>query len=1448
MRIKQPRGKNYLTRLTDARIAAAASEKRLRYALTQKLARAKKSGNTSDIRYKAEKEYQSKIIEIKSELARGIKQGNRAQAENEARGAFLAAQAQRRLKQSVANNVDGVEEDDLINVERLSKKAVSPLRDKKWFDFENKDAPGVIGINQRSEEFAEAVNMVDKFERQEAYRSVLNKAENGNFPTLKNVERVTIEREIKDGLQARFKAATPGENQYDPLAWFKSTSANHPNNIAYQEVRQNVASNPELKALDYLNPTQKEKPSTYFAAAAKALADERISVDKWMQKKIAEEYVTTGVGAIDQWQAKMRTGAGAALQHYGLAGDKSLDVLRKNHEEFKSRNAAAQQALLAASEANRRKLPPSSLSKEHQKLLKDAGFIENDGSGDTFVISTKNKKLRKLYGRQNADTKSNFILDTLDTISGESAVKIVVSQGASALAATRATGAVSTLVADLAADTVLDASYEAMSGKKVDFQRLIRDKAVQQLSSGAVGQTGSTLSKVFGSNKAQSSTKKLLNNLIGEGAESLIEETIIATSEGRDISAEQVAQSLVQNTFQKALTNRPDSYRVIENQINEAFGPGQAKERAEVLRLLKEAEDNRLRVNAEEKAAIDARFAKAIGPNGMKDVLAVAAQTNLKAATDEDFYGSKRFQNGEDRARNDALATKLLKASERGELSFNDISAKLAEDPNLKPVVEEYSVRRKKLSEKMVAPARKEALADIERESKRRLEQERLKSLDGQINPEIAAQIERWRAAEIDKVNTPLIAPGSQNPTSDIDRSTESTFLRKRLKESYRNTGAFGDAPAATSARTLDLNEYINVFTTINDTRATGSKLDDEVATGDYSGFTHGEAVEINSLRAAMRHMSTEQRLLYEKNKLDAIPETQTGERLRLQRKFDRARNLLIKTDNEVENKRVEIARQREQDGLPPLEDSDLTTAARDALYQDRTTELSEKKFVFDEAGRELDDVLHERAKLNNEVAQLVKQRDEVNKFLSEAKFDNPDIPAQRQKLAELNKAISEVPPFERDDQTISLKEVALIRREDDLLKKRHDLGAEMQREWGRTLGDGIETYASYTGLDAIVTQTQLTDNSIRDIINGKVKLKGDYSQAQITNAIDDQIMMITHHMNEFNEGHEGAPDAAKALGKYAERAVMFVQLKGGDLPESFNELSKLTEEMVTNRKDAEKLKAVMLKFAKEKTGKADLDVGIKELAKLIENTLPGAKGLFDPVIIRNEKKNNPKTYEQRRQLAQIYIRKERERENEIYGLQNGEQALADKIKGNIDRDKKRLANLEKQRDRHKVLSVYPMNKWADVEGLLGEQDRLEQRLRLASISTDDKPCQTTKCRQIQAEIEKIKDQLSDIKVPLDKNGNLVLSDEVKDILDRDKALVSEASEKIRQQEEELIKVKSKQAEKQLAGDPLKDLPEQEKQEEIVEFWSPDTPVEITISDDFISAKFLDASIQLRVE
>ncbi|MEW7007444.1 hypothetical protein [Lentilitoribacter sp. EG35] len=1431
-----PDGKNYIKKLTEARIAAAASEKRLRYGLSQQYVNKNKNGAPDNARFTAEEEYKSERTKIQSELAREIKLGNREQAEKQAKAAFLAAQARRRAKLNAANDADGVEGDDLFTVRQLSQKAVAPLREKQWFDFEDKPASRGSQISQRSQEYAAAANVVEKLERQEAYRTALDKAENGNFPTLHGIERVVIEREIKKGMQDRFKAATPGDNEYDPLSWFKSTSESHPNNFAYREVRQNIASDPELKALDHLSPTQKLKPSSYFAAASKALVDERASVDKWMQKKIAEEYVTTGVSALDQWQAKIRTGLGTAAQLYGLAGDKSMDVLRKNHNEFRALNATAQEAMLAASEVARKKLPISSLSKEHYNLLKNAGFIETGKAGDKFVISTKNKKLGKLYGSRNADTQSNFILDALDTVSGEAAIKIAVSQGASALAATQATGTVTGLIADVAVDTVLDASYELASGKKIDFKRLVRDKAVQQLSSGLVGQAGNKWGEVFASRQAQSSTRKLLTGLMGEGAEGLIEETIIATSEGRDISPEQIAQSLVQNAFQKALSSSPDSYRFIEKQIKDSFGPDQIIARNDVLKALKAVEDRRVRVNEEQRVAIDERFAKALGNDGIKDVVNIANKTDLNAKTNDEFYGSSRFKNPADKARNDALATKLLQATERGELSFSDISAKLADDPNLKPVVEEYAVRREKLIKKAVEPAREAALADIEREAKKRLDDAKAKSPNGNINPEIAAQIKRWQDAEIEKANTPLIAPGSKNPTSDIDRSTASEFLRSRLKEQYRNLGAFGDAPAATSARTLDVNEYINVFNTINDTRASGTSLDKLPATGDYEGFSHAEAVEINSLSAAMRHMGEDQKRLYEQNKLEGLDPLAKE---RLKKKFEAARQLQKKTDGEIKIMRDQIAAKRKADGLPPLQDSDLSTAARDALYGQRTKELGEKKFEFDEAGRELDIIRRERAQTDPELAALLKQKDDIEAYLSRTGKDGkPDTfdsnkPEARLRLTEINRKLNEL-------ATTGSKEAMLI-------GKRSELAAYQERQWGHTLGGGIETYTSYAGLDAVVSQVQLTGKSIRDLVDGNSWLANKYSKSEISNAIDDQIMMITHHMNEFNEGFEGAPDAAKALGKYAERALLFVQLQGGKLPESFNELSKLTKDMVANRKDAEKLKAVMLKYAKEKTGKADLDVGIKELAKLIENTLPGAKGLFDPLIIKNEKKNNPEAYKERRKLAQTYIRKERERENEAYRLTNGDQALADKLGEELDQKKQRLAGLENERQRHRNFSKYPLDKWGDAEGLLSEQDRLEKLLKLASFPSDDQPCVTPKCIEIRTAIDDVKKQLRDIEVPRDKDGNLILSEEMQDILDKDDELISDAKNKVENLENDL-KGLSEEERTQIAGNPLERLQKEDESDQQKKFWSPNTPLEITIGNDEVSARYLDASVQLRVE
>ena len=106
-----------------------------------------------------------------------------------------------------------------------------------------------------------------------------------------------------------------------------------------------------------------------------------------------------------------------------------------------------------------------------------------------------------------------------------------------------------------------------------------------------------------------------------------------------------------------------------------------------------------------------------------------------------------------------------------------------------------------------------------------------------------------------------------------------------------------------------------------------------------------------------------------------------------------------------------------------------------------------------------------------------------------------------------------------------------------ELTRTRNEKLAQVHREWGVALREGIETYASLENLDVVLGDAQFPDIKVRQLINdqnytraGLAKDGRELTDGQVGNMLNDQIMMMTHHMNGYHEGHEGTIDAASAM------------------------------------------------------------------------------------------------------------------------------------------------------------------------------------------------------------------------------------------------------------------------------------------------------------------------------
>src|SRR5262249_3910172 len=137
------------------------------------------------------------------------------------------------------------------------------------------------------------------------------------------------------------------------------------------------------------------------------------------------------------------------------------------------------------------------------------------------------------------------------------------------------------------------------------------------------------------------------------------------------------------------------------------------------------------------------------------------------------------------------------------------------------------------------------------------------------------------------------------------------------------------------------------------------------------------------------------------------------------------------------------------------------------------------------------------------------------------------------------------------------------------------------------------------------------------------------YTPEQFGATVHDQVMFMTEHMNAFHEGEESALQAAGALGKYAERTVLALKLMDIDINSGpYKELNELSGILVNARKSPEQLQAALVK-----AGNGDAEVGLLKLADLLQNTIPGLKGVWDPLLLHGGPSTAPATSPTQAQL-----------------------------------------------------------------------------------------------------------------------------------------------------------------------------------------------------------------------
>ena len=1031
---------------------------------------------------------------------------------------------------------------------------------------------------------------------------------------IEGTERQRIGRNAETQLAEALRRADLDEGVLANLMGFADTRV-----VVAGEREADIAASDEYRALDFITPSlEGAKAQEIFRALGLSVRREQDRINAWRAARVPEG----GEGGVDGWLyenfvAKQTVGLGRASEigDWGLTKD-SLEQIDRRIAFFQ-RDA---DAVVAAFDAASRVSDPKDLlktvegSRQH-RLLERYGYIARGSDGSqSFRIPTDARVSGRLARDLNLPGSS-----WLDIISGANLMKLVVLAAAPELAAARfgllleslelGAGAVriGVIVSESLAGTALDAGINLATGERVDVEKL----AIESLFLAPV---------IQGASRVAGEAGTALAALLKDRGRRQAAETFLTQSLG--LASETALQTYWQAHLQGTVTYED----FLSNLVNGAISRG--------------ARGALDRVGPARSSTVDAirgfRRGRQPIPEGLEPVFAGPEGRSARRETvNRAEENQKQFDEavrqlrevvGDDLAHPDA-PLKIVEALERGNYAWADLKMLYRNDPErLRPLMAAANEARGRFAESIVSKARVRAREQIEAEYRDRTRRltDALKDQPDTLR-EALAQAEAWRQQQLDLVEAKPFAPGSDDLTSDIDRSVASPYVRNALKQvTDAMLGADGAPP--TSARAYDLNEYIDVFPVIRRTQA----LDlTRQSPPDYPELTHQQGVEAIAMSSAMLHMSPAQRAQFRENALASA----TGDQLAtLKLQFGLAELSLRRGEQEL---KAEIDRLVAAGG--DRTDIDLVTRARDNLYGERT-----------------------------------------------------------QRLHDLEYQLSRVTP------------------DSDEAKR---LAAEIEREWSFALREGIETYSSFSGLDVIVVRGQLQKRSIRDLINdeGFTAQALGMSPEQTRAMLHDQTLMIVEHVRAFHEGHEPPADAASALGKYAERAVLALKLTGADLSSgAAAELNRISELLVRARKDPDQLREQLETF-----GNGSADQGVQNLIALVERAVPGLEGLFDPNL-RPRATDTPDRVDvttpegMARARALLALQRERDQERERERVQYGTGAVALSAEATLARDRAELADLEAEKARtDRLRSRYRRADWPRVEQLESERASITRQIDL---------------------------------------------------------------------------------------------------------------------------------------
>ena len=1034
-----------------------------------------------------------------------------------------------------------------------------------------------------------------------------------------------------------------------------------------KEIEESIERSPIYRAVAYLDSGLEPEAKEFFMATRLAiLADQELMIGKFSKEYLGEDYWTRGVGQ------RVRS------HDWPGTGDSGFTAVRARLQKVLDDGQIVADVFKRAADQE----DPSKLPEADYELLKSFGYIiefpdESGQTKTTYHIPGSRQGLGQYMQRTN-DALMLPGASVLDFLSPKNAgitiISVVVPElGASWLvhAGTRAGMAARGLIAlrimaDVGIGTAMDAGIEVIETEgQINYENLILESVVLGNILNVSGYATPAVLEVVLNQSSKAIAKTQLYKAIGRGMrrdEGMGRLLYQAITEGTGLATE----TAITATFQQYVQGLDIDATALQTiLLNNALARSVAKSNTSAEAWLAGGNAptwlNRLiRLNPALRPEILAAINKRLtAQEAVRDRLA-------EIIRDEGDVPELLFN-------------KLLD----GTFSWSEIKQINADDPELMGGhLAKVAKYRELFFTLLIHKARNASIDEINLHFAA-LEAAAVKKAGSkEAAKDVLAALSKRKQSELDLVNAYVTTPGSKDPTSDIDRSSESAYLRKNLRMMYQvHAQRLTGTEPPTSARAVDVNEYINVFLFITENAGLvpGLKrqkmVDDLVRiNGRPTNMDHPVAMESISLSGAMVHMRPWQVRRFKKNLTEALrikidsgdapPEAMAA----LRKQLDYASASLKYSEGVLDVYKREAAERLERLGREDIDDFDVLIEAKDKLYDERMREIRDMQV---------------------ELAQL--EREHIER--------------------------------ENSEDALALR-------------------AQIERKLAVAMRDGIETYSFPIGLDIIVNRVQsatkpvLNENgdpvigedgepkteamTAADRLNDERFTIFDelnmYDRRDVNGIVNDQVMFLMHHVNAFNAGHESAYLTARALGKYIERAFLAMKIGGLDIsrvreaPEtdSTRRLLEIAQGLAARKKDPAEIVKYLTEISRQSPGTRQQ--GLAEIFFLMEQVLSGMEGLTG-VLPGGSRFSAPDHKRFIRATRRVAVHKDNKRLMEIIEITGGE-GTAQFLQAEIEFVDSQVRALEKELEGMRELGgEYRLVDMDGVRKLMRQETGLERNL-----------------------------------------------------------------------------------------------------------------------------------------